>query len=175
LWGEYVPSFENVMYKMWPRETAMAEVVWTLQGSQSYSSFTNRLPLEEQRLAAMGVNYNHEAIPTIGAWGPSVLTSGQTNFWNITSYVTNAGEIDVNFIYTSGADGLAISSVALLQNSQQVSVDVHAGFAGASSTFTLYVLHLPETKPGATYEIEAVIAGSGGSTSSGTVYLPNWD
>ena len=175
LWGEYVPSFENVMYKMFPRETAMSEVTWTLQSSLNLSSFTNRLPLMEQRFAAMGLNYNHETIPVIGSWGPSVPTTGQTNFFDITPYVTSAGEIDVNFAYTSGADGLAITSVALLQNSQQVDIDVHAGFTGSSSTFPVYILHLPETKPGAIYTIQASIAGRGGTATSGTVYLPNWN
>ena len=175
LWGEEVPSFRNVMFKMFPRESALAEITWTPPASQSYSGFTNRLVTQEQRLAQMGVNYDHESVPTIGTWGPAVPTNATTMTWNITANVTAAGEIDVNFIYTSGADGLSITSVALLQNGVQVDIDVHAGFAGSGPTYPMYIVHLPETKPGATYTIQAVVAGFGGTASSGTVYLPNWD
>ncbi|EEF63093.1 family 20 glycosylhydrolase [Pedosphaera parvula] len=184
LFGEYVPSFRNVMFKMFPRVTALAEITWTPQASQSFSNFTNRLVMEEQRYTQMGVNYDHETLPQIGTWGPTVSTSSTTNFYDITTNVTSAGEIDVSFWYTSGAN-LAISSVALLVNGVQVDVDAHAGLAEPSSiyqatkpfipVFTLYVLQLPAMKPGATYTIQTVTQASGGTTASGTIYLPNWN
>jgi hexosaminidase len=183
LWGEYVPSFENVMFKMFPRESAMAEITWTPQASQSYSSFTNRLVVQKQRFTQMGLNYDHESIPQIGTWS-AVPTSGSTLVLNITTNVTAAGEIDVSFWYGSGT-ALSISSVALLVNGVQMDIDSHAGLAESSSTyqatepfipvFTLYVLHLPETKPNAAYTIQAVVAGSGGTSGSGTIYMPNWN
>ena len=99
LFGEYVPSFRNAMFKLFPRGTAMAEITWTPLASQSFASFTNRLAVEEQRYSQMGINYDHEAVPQIGAWGPTVSTSATTNFYDITTNVTAAGEIDVNFWY----------------------------------------------------------------------------
>jgi hexosaminidase len=124
----------------------------------------------------MGVNYNRENIPQIGAWGPSVPTSPVTMTWDITTNITAAGEIDVNFVWTSGNNGLLISSVTLLQNGIPVDVDNHAGIASRSSpAYTLYIFRLPETKPGATYSIQAVVSGYNGSASSGVVYLPNWN
>src|ERR1035438_9297171 len=104
------------MYKMFPRESAMAEITWTPLAEQNYGSFTSRLAVQKQRFAQMGVNYNHEAIPQIGSWGPTVSTNATTMNWDITANVTAAGEIDVNFWYTTGADALSITSVALLQN-----------------------------------------------------------
>jgi hexosaminidase len=176
LWTEYVPSFENFMFKLYPRMCALAELTWSPTNSRSFTSFTNRLVTHEQRLAAMGVNYNHETIPQIGAWGSTVPMTPVTNSWDITPYVTAAGEYDVNFFRTNGANGLAISSVALLQNGAQVDIDVHNGLAqNGTSVYTLYIVHLPETKPGATYTIQAVYAGAGGTNTSGIVYLPNWN
>jgi len=175
LFGEYIPSLENVMFKLFRRGEALAEVTWTPTNSQSYTNFVTRLGVQAQRFARMGINYDHEAIPQIGAWGPSVATSATTLNWDITPNVAAAGEIDVSFVATGGTDGLSITSVALLQNGVPVDSDVHAGFAGANPTYTLYIVHLPETKPGATYTIQAVVAGSGGGASSGVVYLPNWN
>ncbi len=184
LFGEYVPSFRNVMFKMFPRETAMAEVTWTPLASQNFSSFTNRLAMQEQRFSQMGINYDHESIPQIGTWGPTVSTSSTTNFYDITTNVTAAGEIDISFWYLNGSP-LSISSVALLVNGVQVDIDAHAGLAESSSTyqatqpfipvFTLYVLHLPEMKLGATYTVKTVTQGFGGTATSGIIYLPNWN
>ena len=173
--SEYVPSFENFMFKYYPRLCAMSEVTWSPKASKNYSSFTNRLVTHEQRLTQMGVNYNHETIPQVGNWGPTVPASPTAMNWDITTNVTAAGEIDVNFFYTSGASGLNIASVALLQNGVQVDIDTHAGFAMNDSVYQVYIVHLPETKPGATYTIQAVISGSSGTSSSGIVYLPNWN
>jgi hexosaminidase len=183
MWGEYVPSFRNVMFKIFPRETAMAEITWTPKALQSYSSFTNRLAVEKQRFNQMGLNYDHESIPAIGGW-TNVTTGGATMTYNITTNVTAAGEIDVSFWYLSGSP-LAISSVALLVNGVQVDADVHSGTAESSSTYqatepfipvyTLYIVHLPELIPNATYTLQAAVAGSGGTATSGTVYLPNWN
>jgi len=184
LWGEYVPSFENVMFKMFPRASAMAEVTWTPSALHNYASFTNRLVVQKQRFTQMGLNYDHEIIPTIGTWGPTVSASATTTYYDITPNVTAAGEVDVNFYYTGGGDALAITSVALLVNNVQVDIDAHSGLAEPSADydtppyaplFTLYVLHLPELVPGATYTIQAVYQSSGGTTTSGTIYLPNWD
>ena len=163
------------MFKLYPRLSAMSEVTWSPGASKNYTSFTNRLVTHEQRLMQMGVNYNHETIPQIGTWGPNVPASPTVMNWDITTNVTMAGEIDVNFFYTNGTSGLNISSVALLQNGVQVSSDVHDGFAMNDSIYQLYILNLPETKPGATYTIQAVISGSSGTNSSGIVYLPNWN
>lgn len=183
LWGEYVPSFRNVMFKMFPRETAMAEVTWTPRASQSYSSFTNRLATEKQRFAQMGLNYDRESIPNIGGW-TNVPTTGSTLNFNITTNVAAAGEIDVSFWYLSGSP-LSINSVALLVNGVQVDIDTHSGTAEKTSVyqgsepfipvFTLYIVHLPELIPGATYTIQTVVAGSGGTATSGSVYMPNWN
>ncbi len=57
----------------------------------------------------------------------------------------------------------------------QVDIDTHAGFAGGTPNYPMYILHLPETKPGAFYTIEAVVIGSGGTDTSGTIYMPNWN
>ena len=125
LFGEYVPSFKNAMFKLFPRSSAMSEITWTPLASQNYSSFTNRLVVQKQRFTQMGLNYDHESIPTIGSWS-NVATSGSTLTYDITTNVTAAGEIDVSFWYLSGSP-LSISSVALLVNGVQVDIDVHTG------------------------------------------------
>lgn len=185
LWTEFVPSALNVEYKMFPRLCAEAEVTWTSKAQKNnFSEFTTRLALDEQRLAQMGVNYNHENITQIGAWGPAVPTNGMVATYDITPYVTKGGEIDISFAWTSG-DGLNVSSVALLENGVQVDLNTFAGIAwnviytqtgNASGGLPYYVVHLPWYHPGSTYTIQASIAQHGSSAnSSGKVFLPNWN
>ena len=185
LWAEFVPSPLNVEYKIFPRICAEAEVTWTPKAQKNYSDFTTRLVTGEQRLAQMGINYNHESITQIGSWGPSVPTSPTTVSYDITSYVTKGGEIDVSFAYTSGSDAINVYWVKLLENGTQVDLNTFTGFAGLG-TYTqtgnslgglaYYALHLPWYHPGSTYTIQASIAEHGSSASSnGNVYLPNWN
>lgn len=181
LWAEYVPSPENAMFKMFPRACAMAEVTWTPAASTNYTNFLGRLAVEEQRLAQMDANYDHESIPPIGSWTPpQVPTSFATLQWDITTNAA-AGEIDVDFCYTNGANGLNIAWTSLRQNGVEIDRDTHNGFAQSATeaqnttNATLYILHLPARIPGATYQIEASVQGLGGTNSSGIVFLPNWD
>lgn len=184
LWTEYVPSFENAMFKLFPRLCAMSEVTWTPTASKSYTNFVSRLATDEQRLAQMGVNYNQESIPQLATWGDGqVSTTFSTWQWNITTNISGPGEIDVSFCYTNGANGLNIAWTDLQENGTEIDRDTHNGLAESlaaptvATNQTTYVLHLPPTayKPGATYTIGASVQGNGGTDCSGIVFLPNWN
>jgi hexosaminidase len=182
LWTEYVPSFRNVLFKMFPRAAAMAELTWTPAAAKNFGDFTNRLMTYEQRLTLGRINYNRETIPQIGSWLPAqIQTTPTTLQFDITTNVTAAGEVDVSFCYVSGGNPLNIAWTALLENGTEIDRDTHAGFAqnstpaAATTNATLYVLHLPARKNGATYAIQTSVQGSGGNNSTGIVYLPNWN
>lgn len=189
LWTENVPSPMNVEYKMFPRMCAQAELGWTPSASKNFTDFTNRLwQVDVQRLAQMGLNYNRENVPQIGTWGPSVLTTGQTATYDITSNVTKAGEIDIAFVYISGSNAIDVSNGILFENGVQIDTDSHSGRAGAmfpttvtyfaqASTYTVayYVFKLPTYHLGSTYTVQATLTGAGGTASNGKVYMPNWN
>ena len=180
-WAEYIPSTINEEFKAFPRLVRDGgSDGWTPAASKNLSDFTNRLVVHEQRLAAMGMNYDRTNAngTAIGTWGPTVPTS-QTNFsFNITPYVTAAGDINLDFHYTGGADALNVYSVSLLVNGVAVDSDNtgYIGYAGFSaSNLPYFILHLTSYTPGATYAIQASVAGYGGATTSGSVYMVNWN
>lgn len=182
-WAEYIPSTRNEEFKAFPRLCALAEVTWTPAAEKNYTNFVQRLATHEQRLTAMGMNYDATNATAIGTWGPTVSTNTSpptTATYDITPYVHGAGEIDLDFHYTGGTGSAAINiySVSLLVDGVQVDTDNtgYIGYAGPSAANLPYFpLHLKTFIPGATYTIEASYAGYKGTSVSGTVYLVNWN
>jgi hexosaminidase len=180
--AECIPSLENLEMKALPRLSAMAELCWTPAAEKNFTSFSQRLVTQQQRFTEMGVNYDHTNAIQIGSWTAPVSTTATTVNYDITPYVHATGEIDVDFAstsVTSPTKGLNIFSTALLVNGVQVDVDNFNGFAWAYQTLPgqlpVLILHLASYKPGATYTIQASIAGYKGATTSGIVYLTNWN
>src|ERR1051325_4969282 len=169
-WSEVSPSLLNVEFRMYPRLSALAEVNWTSPSLKNFSDFANRLLTHQQRLARAGINYNPYAVPPeLGTWtAAQISTTSTTLTWDITSSVTDRGEIDVSFCWKSGANGLDIAWAALLENGVEIDRDTHAGFAGPAPVKPAYVLRLRARPPGATYTLPAFGAGRGGTSSNGT-------
>jgi hexosaminidase len=123
------------------------------------------------------VNYNPSAVPAqLGTWSsnqtPAIYA---TLSWDVTSSVTEAGEIDVSFCWKTGANGMDIAWTALLENGVEIDRDTHAGFTGVTPVKPAYILRLPGRRPGATYTLAASVQGRGGTNSNGVVYRPKWD
>ena len=57
VWTEYLPTPKAVEYMAFPRECALAEVLWTPTSEKSFSDFMARLPKHLERLRALGINY----------------------------------------------------------------------------------------------------------------------
>ncbi len=176
-WSEYIPSALNMEFRMFPRLSALAEVNWTMPALKNYDDFTNRLVIHKRRLTSMGVNFNPGATPPqIASWAVGQISTNYTFLtWNISSSVTNAGEVDVSFCWKSGSNGLEIAWAALLENGVEIDRDTHAGFTGATPVKPVYVLRLPAFRPNATYTLRAFVAGRGGTNSNGLVYRTNWN
>lgn len=176
-WTEWIPSLQNMQFRIFPRLCAIAEVDWTQPALKNWTDFNNRLAVHQQRLQQLGVNYNpHTAPPALGTWtSAETPATYATLTWDITTSVTARGEIDVSFCWKTDANGLDIAWVALLENGVELDRDTHAGFAGVSPAMPVYVLRLPAHRPGATYTLAASVQGRGGTNSNGVVYRPNWN
>jgi hexosaminidase len=57
LWTEYVASLKHAQYMAFPRVCALAEVVWSPQGSRNWDEFKPRLEYHCRRLDRLGINY----------------------------------------------------------------------------------------------------------------------
>lgn len=57
LWAEFVPSISHAEYMIFPRECALAEIVWSPEKSRNWDDFQRRIKINEKRLVQLGVNY----------------------------------------------------------------------------------------------------------------------
>jgi len=55
-WGEYTWNEYDLMWKMWPRACAMAEILWTNPQPRDFGDFRRRVIEHRKRLIAMHVN-----------------------------------------------------------------------------------------------------------------------
>ncbi|MBT1699670.1 family 20 glycosylhydrolase [Fulvivirgaceae bacterium PWU4] len=57
VWTEYMKTSNYVEYMVYPRASAMAEVVWSPKESRNYDDFVQRMKTHVKRLEEWGVNY----------------------------------------------------------------------------------------------------------------------
>ncbi|AFH50886.1 N-acetyl-beta-hexosaminidase [Ignavibacterium album JCM 16511] len=62
MWTEYAPQ-DLIDYRLFPRLTALAEVLWTYPNERNYEEFASRLQKFYDKLDAMNVNYTYEISP----------------------------------------------------------------------------------------------------------------
>lgn len=181
VWTEWISTPERLHYQAFPRACAFAEVGWTPAGKKDFPDFKKRLKAYNERMDMMGIKFARNVIsqidksdffntPRIGTWTPAPLTREEHSF-DVTKLVKASGKHTVTLLYEKGAHAIEIESVALYENSREVSRDAHAGRSGAHKENIQYILNAPEPRQGATYTVKAKFKGDGGRDSHGTVYF----
>ncbi len=61
LWTEYINNIPKLEYMIFPRMTALSEVLWTPKDKKDWSGFSSRLPAIYQRYKLWGANYSSAA------------------------------------------------------------------------------------------------------------------
>ena len=56
LWTEYIPTMSKLEYQIFPRMTALSEVVWSPRGTNEWSNFEPRLQLQFRRYQLWGAS-----------------------------------------------------------------------------------------------------------------------
>lgn len=181
VWTEWISTPERLHYQAFPRACAFAEVGWTPAGKKDFPDFKKRLKAYSERMDLMGIKFARNVIsqidksdffntPRIGTWTPATLTREEHSF-DVTKLVKASGKHTVTLLYDKGAHAIEIESVALYENSREVSRDAHAGRSGAHKENIQYILNAPAPRQGATYTVKANFKGAGGRDSHGTVYF----
>jgi hexosaminidase len=57
VWTEYIPTSDHVEYMVYPRASAMSEVLWSPRSARNYDHFLKRMKKHFERLQGWDVNY----------------------------------------------------------------------------------------------------------------------
>ena len=175
MWADNHPTEKDIERLVYPRACALAEVVWSPAKDRNYQDFSGRLRVHEQRLEALGINYQTGSVPmgiAVGEWTPAMLSeSVVTREWEITKHLQQPGNHTLTFLYTRGAHGLQVKSVALLADDQEIARETHDSFAGAKHENNAYLLKVPGFASGAKLTLRVDLRSDAGTESFGTLWL----
>ena len=79
LWTEYMTNPRKVEYMLFPRLSALSEVLWRPKGARNWKDFTKRLPAQYKRYALWQVNAYKAYIPTADSLVQAKLDRWQDN------------------------------------------------------------------------------------------------
>ncbi len=111
-------------------------------------------------------------IVRLGEWAPAQMNeTGLELRLDATGKITHAGDVVLELDYLRGAHGLTIDRVALVADGKELAADEHRGWAGGGSNGNVYHLKIADFSPTAKYEVVAKVRSSGGTDSTGEVWL----
>jgi len=161
---------------VFPRLTALAEVLWSQKNLRDWKDFSSRMQKHYERLDVMGVNF-FRPIPTrrLASWQPQDIPATSKTFeWDITNHLEALGrgrELFVIMVYDQGKNGVVIEGVKLLEDGKEIARDEREAFNGWSNLYTAYRLALGYRRPEASYKMMVKLRGEGGTNSWGSVWL----
>ncbi len=79
VWSEYMSNPRKVEYMLFPRLSALSEVLWSPKASRNWKDFTTRLPTQFKRYALWGVNAYQVYIPPADSLVQAKLSQWQDN------------------------------------------------------------------------------------------------
>jgi hexosaminidase len=161
---------------VFPRLTALAEVLWSQKSSRDWKDFSGRMQEHYKRLNVMGVRF-FTPIPTkrLARWQPKNIPATSKTFgWDITSHLDGLGsgrELFVIMVYDQGRNGVVIEGVKLIEDGKEIARDEREAFNGWPNVYTAYRLSSGYRRPEASYKMKIKLRGEGGTNSWGSVWL----
>jgi len=107
LWTEYIPTYEQVEYMVYPRATALAEIGWSTVEEKDFPDFVSRLSHHLKRLQFAGINtanhlYDLSFTPRVAEQGTEVQLKSSVSDAKI-YYTTDGAAPSVNDHLYDGA------------------------------------------------------------------------
>ena len=159
MWSEHTSTYRDIERQVFPRLTALAEVGWSPKAVRNWQGFQPRLVAQLKRLKLLDVAYFVDPMigfTVIGEWKPRLIKEELSPIeWDVTKAFTKAGDFEILMSFRSGEHAISISSVSLLVNGIEVSVDKHDGWSGGILRDNVYTLSLKNYDSSATYTLKA--------------------
>ncbi|MEJ8756272.1 glycoside hydrolase family 20 protein [Pontibacter sp. H259] len=98
LWTEYIPTFKQVEYMLFPRIAAAAEVFWTNPENKNWQDFAQRMQQQYNRYDALRINYATSAYQV-----KQQVTTDTTQRQATIAFTTNAAGTQVYYTLDGSA------------------------------------------------------------------------
>lgn len=177
MWTHIARTPEAVDAQVFPRLSALAEVVWSSKQNRDFESFSERLDDHKKRLDYLGVEYYRlpEDLKTwgkiVGNWKAEQVSPKPVILeFDISESIDSGGLYEVMALYTYGAHAAIIEWIALTENGKEIHRDTHEAWSGAEKRNIFYKLKVGDFKPTAKYELRMKIyVPDNGTDSNGQV------
>ncbi|GHE29648.1 hypothetical protein GCM10017764_10760 [Sphingobacterium griseoflavum] len=176
MWPAVPQEVKDVNVQNFPRLLAVAEIGWTSVENKNVADFLRRLDAHYARLDELKIDYYQPGGYIVGQWDPSqVDPQYRTATWDVTDRVYANGAAQAGFFYTKGKSYLKVKNVKLLENGQVIAEDTHEALADKfrgipfKKDMFFYSLAVNHFNAGATYTLQADIAGDSSNESWGNV------
>jgi hexosaminidase len=200
LWTERRDGDTTTDDYLWPRVSALAEAAWSPNAVRSWEDFRKRMTsahLDRMARVSVGCRATAQQIAArwrhlyengdlavgidAGRWDPAMMSeSVVTREWEITKLLNRNGLWTVQPRYTSGAHGIAVTEIALIQRRPKsspgdsekiVATDTHEAWIGTDVRNARFRLPVSAYDPKARYYIRLRLRSDGGTDSNGTITL----
>jgi hexosaminidase len=98
VWTEYIPHPSHAEYMIFPRLSALAEVVWSPKGNRNWADFSRRMEYQYRRYDRLGINYSRSAFqvsvkPEVNSTNRSLVLNLFTEVYDPVIHYTLDGSI----------------------------------------------------------------------------------
>jgi hypothetical protein len=173
LWTEYVWGTDDLQWKIFPRVSALAEILWTRKENLDWNSFfTRQANVEAKRLRLLYNNPGPVAVGLTATWETDEIPSHWVLVqWPISGSIGSAMTYQIAFVYESGANGIQIKNVKLFIDGVLAGTDTHEGIAFDPPTANIWTTAVNVSGTGKKAYITANVQGISGSDSNGKIYV----
>ncbi len=88
IWTEYTPTISKLEYQLFPRVTALSEVLWSPKEKKDWNDFQKRLPTQLKRYDLWKINYSRAYFNLKASIEPTEKNSGL--LWKLSSNLPNS-------------------------------------------------------------------------------------
>jgi hexosaminidase len=155
VWTEYMKTTSQIEYMIYPRVSALSEVLWSPKSTRNFSDFTTRLQGHFKRLETMKVNFAKNILDVKMAFNyaptPLLSLSSLTKSGEIRYTNDNSEPKSTSLLYTKPFEikGITTIKAAVFQNGRPLSKTTKQTLYMSSALGKKYTF---TTKPNNTYE-----------------------
>ena len=162
-------------YQMIPRMVALAEVAWSPQPEREWSDFSARLDRHFSRFELLGINFFNptSVYKKIGSWEASALSTHEPRQfeWDVTSYLTGAGEYQVQVRRDQGQYDAFVHNLSLLEGDDEIARDGYGAEINTYIDTKISWLSLSKLKSGTRYRIRLTLQGTTTGSEGGSIWI----